>query len=87
MKKLNLKKTWFAGATELTREQLKKVMGGDPTDEDEDSGGSSPKIEACKSLNAGSRCSYEWNNTVQSGCCTSYMASQIFCSTLDTSCW
>lgn len=78
----------YASATVLTREQLKHVMGGDfeTTNYMEDDG-SSTKKDACKGQSQDTKCSYSWNNTTQYGCCTSYMASEIFCSTLLTSCF
>lgn len=47
-----------------------------------------PKRDACWDLPPHSRCSYVDNTgKTQYGCCQSFQASPLFCSTLDTSCW
>lgn len=61
---------------------MRMVVGGDddrtkselPADDGGGSGGSNPKIDACKNLAYGASCSYALNNTSYTGTCQSYFA-------------
>lgn len=84
MKKLKLNKVDFAGAEVLTRNQLKKVMGGDMNETgDGDEYGESPKVAACKDKSEGAACSFLYNGSTSTGYCRSYAPNYVrHCSNL-----
>lgn len=82
MKKLVLKSSAFNGGEVLSREQLKKVMGGDGGSGNGSGSGGSPKIDACSGKSVGDSCFWTYQGTSYSGRCQSYMAQPLACSTL-----
>ena len=72
MKKLSLKSSAFNKGEVLTREQLKKVMGGDDGSGSGGGGGDSPKVKACSGKKNGDSCSFVYNGTDSYGYCRAY---------------
>lgn len=54
---------------------------------DEDLGGDSPKVAACRGKKKDDKCSYMYQGGPVYACCDAYAASELFCSTLNTSCF
>lgn len=84
----------------LSREELQNILDGESASGSHAGSGSGsrkgsgskpgslpPKIDACWGLSANSKCYVELQGVLYKGCCISYMASEIFCATSDTSCW
>ena len=76
---MKLEKMNFASMQKLSRGEMKKIMAGSG---DDDGIGGSPKIEACVGKNANDACSWEYQNRLITGKCTSYMAQAMHCSDL-----
>jgi hypothetical protein len=78
MKKLKLAVLNDIGEV-LTREELKKVFGGETS-----GSGSTPKIDACKGKSSGSSCSFTDSNGATSyGKCVSIYGGPLHCSDLN----
>jgi len=65
MKKISLKNLNLKEVEQLSREQLKNVLGG----ADSGSGDPYPKITACKGKDEGDACSWTTNGTNYTGKC------------------
>lgn len=81
MKKLNLKSNAFNKGEVLTRAQLKKVLGGDGSEDFGSGSADISKIKACETFAMGDCCTFITNGTEYPGKCSSYMASEKYCST------
>lgn len=78
MKKLNLQ--LLSIKEMLTKEQMKKVVGGYETTTTTTT--KSPKIAACEGKKHGDECIYTYQDVHYQGTCTSFFAGPLFCSTL-----
>jgi hypothetical protein len=89
MKNLKFDENAFVGARELSREEMKKLTGGNDFEEtiiDWEGGGGGtgdgPKVKACYNKKQGDACAWTYKNRLIQGYCRIYMAQPLHCSEL-----